>query len=357
MANLYAGTGDGFYTLVENGGWRVASRSLEGTEIAQIAPEPGKPTVLVATRGQGLVRIDPTSGRATRLGQDVLPERVRCATAVGDGRRIYAGTEPVGIFTSDDAGATWRECAEVARMAGQLKWTYPVPTVPPHIRDIVVDRANPARMAAAVQVGSVIVSDDAGATWRHITGLDADVHNLAQDPRAADVLYASAGGGGAVDMKSMDKYPPPLPEGRPLYRSRDFGKSWECISLDFDRTYSVAIRVHPGDSNTLVAALGRDIPPFWAKRAEQADSVLMVSRDRGKTWSRAADGLPGCFKSMIEAVTFAPDGRAYLGTGGAKLDGHVPDMDGGLYMSDEVDRGWRRVPVDLPAVTSLLAAA
>ena len=132
MVDLLVGTGEGLYALAEGGGWSVEGHYLEDIEISQIARDKAGGGVLVATRGGGLLRLDPRTGASHRLGEDALPEKVRCvAVSPADGDSIYVGTEPVGIFMSEDGGASWTECAEVARMGERLKWGYPVPSVPP----------------------------------------------------------------------------------------------------------------------------------------------------------------------------------------------------------------------------------
>jgi hypothetical protein len=157
-------------------------------------------------------------------------------------------------------------------------------------------------------------------------------------------------------MATLDQYPPPLPEGRPIYRSGDSGRTWDCISLDFKRTYGVSLRVHPRDPAQLLAAVARGIPPFWGKRPERADAVVMVSRDRGETWSQATDGLPGHFALMVEAIEIGPGPRhrAFIGTGGEgmKVAGAAT---GEIYVSDDAEHAWRRMPLDFPSVATITA--
>jgi photosystem II stability/assembly factor-like uncharacterized protein len=359
MSDLLVGTSNGLLAVSENGGWRVKGHYLQGQDIAQVARTADPQTFLVASHGGGLTRLNVESGAVEPVGAGVLPEGIRCvAVAPSDPNTIFIGTEPVGIFVSRDGGRSWSECEEVARMAQRLKWGYPVPSVQPHIRDIVIDRSNPNRLFAAVQVGAVIVSEDGGKTWRDTGGqMDADVHSVVQDPSDPSVLYACAGGGGSLTMATLDQYPPPLPEGRPIYRSKDSGRSWECISLDFERTYGVSLRVHPRDPALLLAAVGRGIPPFWRKRPERADAVVVVSRDRGKTWSQSTEGLPGHFALMVEAIEIGPGPRhrAFIGTGGEGMK--VADgPQGEIYVSDEVEHGWHRIPLDFPSIATLTAS-
>jgi len=104
-----------------------------------------------------------------------------------------------------------------------------------------------------------------------------------------------------------------------------------------------------------LSAVARGIPPFWGKRPERADATVVVSRDRGKTWKQATDGLPPRFELMVEAIEIAPNGRhrAFIGTGGEGMK-MVGGAKAEIYVSDDV-QSWRRIPLDVPPIASLAA--
>lgn len=360
MAQLLAGTEDGVFLLVgEGNAWMARERFLEGQEVNGIAvPRNGKTTAYVATRRGGLFRLDLVSGKSEQLGVGTLPNGQRCiAISPHDPNVVYVGTEPVGIFKSTDGGATWRECKGVAELAARRNWLYPVPVVPPHIRHIHLDWSDRDTIYAAGQVGGVLKSTDGGYTWQDFTeGLDPDVHMITQDPKNPAVIYAVAGGGGGIIMANIQDYPPPLPQGRPVYRSTDGGKTWSCISVDFKRTYGVQMAVHPRDPARLITAVANKVPPMWAARPEKADAAVVYSHDSGKTWSEVvADGLPASFLVMVEAMTMGGDDgeQIFVATGGEGTKRLAAEKSGEIYTSRAFDKGWAKLPIKLPSIFCL----
>lgn len=208
---------------------------------------------------------------------------------------MYAGTEPAAVWRSEDEGRSWKELTGVRSLADERKWTYPVPMIQPHVRSIAVDPQDSRRLCVAAQVGGILLSDDGGNSWRDVRyPIDLDVHSVTFDAAKSNVIYAATGGG----ENFPDRTPPP--KGRPLYCSTDGGKSWESISNTFHRTYSVPVRVHPKDSQTLYIGVAEEPPPLWLKRATKANGALMRSTDGGVNWQQLTDGLPNPFESMVE---------------------------------------------------------
>ncbi len=210
-------------------------------------------------------------------------------------------------------------------------------------------------------MGGILRSEDGGETWSCTTdGFDPDIHSLFQHPTDPELLYAVAGGGGPVGEDRPN--PLPLPMGRPFFRSRDRGRTWECISLDFDRTYGISMSGVPSKTATLVAGVARDQPPFWRKRPELADAILLTSRDDGTTWQRCTDGLPQTFDTMIEAVEVdrKHGNRMLIGLGGARLRDAagsrvVGEPEGAVYVCDDPAGRWQQLPVRFPGISTILA--
>jgi photosystem II stability/assembly factor-like uncharacterized protein len=355
MSELYVGTEKGLQVLSEDGGrWRVVRTILEDCEISAVVRR-ADGALLVATRQSGLFRVAPASGAVAPIGSGVLPKGLRCiAVSPQDPDCLFVGCEPTAIYRSADGGGTWNECRGVAELARQRDWKYPVPFIPPHIRHILVDRADPRRIYASGQIGGVLRSEDGGETWHDVVkDLDPDVHTLAQDPENAQVLYASTGGGGFVGGPT----PPPEPQGYPLYRSGDAGRTWRSMSSAFTRRHSVPLHIYPKEPSTLVAAAASDNPGVWRKRPEGADAVIMVSRDSGDTWTQLrGEGLPATFPTMVEAIEtdHAGTGRVYLGVGGEGTKMLPPgERKGAVFYADRLEGPWHKVPAELPVVFTL----
>jgi hypothetical protein len=272
---------------------------------------------------------------------------------------VYVGTEPAGVYWSDDGGASWQGSAQVEQLAGERAWKYPVPSVPPHIRDVVVSSHRPDRIYAAVQVGGLLRSEDGGRTWADsVAGIDPDIHAITEHPREPDVVYAATGAGGYPDAAD---FPPPFPQGRPYYVSHDAGRTWRCISRDFDRTYertyALSLQLDRQRPDVLLGALAAGTPGKWRRRPEGADAILVLSNDGGATWREVhGASLPPRFRQMVQAIArddHTPS-RVFIGTGGNTSSAGAREAE--VYYSARPEAEWQRLPVDFPSINALAVA-
>jgi len=74
-----------------------------------------------------------------------LLRRCRQAYAVDDDRVVYAGTEPVRRYRSEDKGNTWEELKNLLDLPDEVKrhWKSPQPQYQGHVRHIFIDRDDP----------------------------------------------------------------------------------------------------------------------------------------------------------------------------------------------------------------------
>jgi photosystem II stability/assembly factor-like uncharacterized protein len=353
MEAIFVGTLDGVYKVVpENGAWRIEAKDLAGAEVNCLAVRSDRRDVVYAgVRGGGLYRTNDAGRSWSRLGEGVLSDKIRAlALDPSDANVVYVGTEPASLCRSEDGGKSWKELAGVRRLADERKWTYPVPVIQPHIRSIAVDPRSSRKLCVAGQVGGVLLSDDGGDSWRDVRyPIDLDVHSVTFDPLRSNVVYAATGGG----ENFPDPTPPP--KGRPLYRSRDGGQSWESISETFRRTYSVPVRVHPTDSRTLYIGVAEEPPPLWLKRATKANGALMRSSDGGDNWEHLIQGLPNPFQSMVECIDFDPDrpDHVFVGTGGEGAR-FIKLEEGEVFHSADRGNRWEQIPLRFPIIYAMV---
>jgi photosystem II stability/assembly factor-like uncharacterized protein len=163
---------------------------------------------------------------------------------------------------------------------------------------------------ASGQRGTVVKTDDAGARWDVFSIPDAERFDLrAIHARSADVAHVAATAGR-------------------IWRTRDGGRSW---TLQYQAT----------DTTVFLDAID-----FWDDRRGMAlgDPIggrflILVTDDGGATWREAPAGSrpeavagEAAFAASGSSLVLAPNGKAYLGSGGTKAR---------LHMSSDWGRTWQ----------------
>jgi len=241
--------------------------------------------------------------------------------------------------------------------------------------------SQPRTFYMGVASGGLFRTTDGGENWVALTDGKVPVGSsgsLAVAESNPDIIYYGTGSDGVRSNVST---------GRGLYRTTDGGKSWEFLGL-YNAGQIGAVRIHPGDPNTVwVAAYGDIFKPnsergvfkttdggkTWKKTLYVSDSTgamdvelqpgnpsvvyawmsrierkpwtiisgsreggFYKSSDGGETWSHPASGLPSQLigKGNL-AVTAANPVRIYA------LIEAKPG--GGLYRSDDAGQSWALV--------------
>ncbi|WP_405231052.1 WD40/YVTN/BNR-like repeat-containing protein [Lentisalinibacter salinarum] len=210
-----------------------------------------------------------------------------------------------GLYRSTDGGETWARILAIDEHTG--------------VNEFVVDPADPDTIVAASYQrrrhvwtlinggpGSGIhKTTDGGETWTEITaGLPEDNMGkigISTAPSAPDILYA------IIEANE---------EEQGVYRSTDFGNSWEKRSDHMTTS--------PQYYNELV------IDPLDADRVYALDTVTHVSEDGGRTWRQL--GME--FRHVDDhALWIDPDNTDHFYIGG----------DGGIYETWDGGTTWRHV--------------
>lgn len=223
------------------------------------------------------------------------PLRVICVATLGN--RAFAGTSDGLLFVSEDGGASWHRD----------------PTFPHQsVRSLY---AMGETLYAGVDLDSVYRSADQGSTWTHLAaGLPARSQVLALTSVEGHIFAGLYGGGlytwSEVDQKwlrlaaSANIRPLVLgasggrliaghnPGG--IYWSDDLGQTWthwtQAISPT-DSTQRLDLILEIPAQSFLEA-------PIWEMAADEkvviagAADGIYYSKDRGRTWTRSANGLP-----------------------------------------------------------------
>lgn len=327
-AGLLVGTVDGVvrFERAPGGGWREASRALAGLHISAFA-EPA-PNIILAGAFQGGIHASRDGGatweRADK-GVDESDVYSLACVATASGVRVYAGTEPVALFSSDDLGATWNRHTSVSDVPGTERWTFPAPPHVAHAKHITFHPDDPSHVYVSVEQGGLLESWDSGATFNVVEGMDDDVHRVVVHPAETARMFVTGGDG--------------------IYASEDAGATWEQRTTSQDDAiggYSDQLVFVPSQPETMFVAAAHRNPATWF---ETHDARARVSRsdDGGRTWHQVGGGLPDGLSGNIEAMVLeeSPQGVSLF----------IATTAGEVFASDDCGESWAPVAEDLGAIS------
>jgi photosystem II stability/assembly factor-like uncharacterized protein len=256
-----------------------------------------------------------------------------------DPNTLYAGTEPIDVFITHDAGKNWQRLDSVWSIPWVQTVDYPVAAVEPHVRDIVIDPNDPKTMYVALQVGYMLKTTDGGATWELLNrDVDADVHTIALHPEDTSRVFIATGGHDA--RKGITK-------GRALYSSEDGGKSWRPMAAEFREEYSVPLVIHPGKPNVIYSALANGQPGQWRGRASGAEAFVIKSSDSGKSWKKLDGAVSTASRSFVEAFAFDQTNPDHM---------YAAQRTGDLFASEDSGESWFKLDLKAPALSDMKSA-
>jgi photosystem II stability/assembly factor-like uncharacterized protein len=266
--NLLLATHQGVVVAQREGHvWREVRRGQIDQHVTSLIAREG--VILAGTRN-GVFRSDDEGRTWHAASVGLAHQHVRWLAFHPDiSDREFAGTEPAGIFVSHDGAQTWRGCMEVAQLCDRYQWMLPYSPEAGCVRGFAFhgDRAY-----AAVEVGGVLRSDDAGESWRLAEGSDGkpnldgppepfvypDVHSISIHPSSPDLVFAPTGGG--------------------FYRSHDGGHTWQLL---YD-CYCRAAWIDPLNPDHMILGPADNV---------ERNGRIEETHDGGRTWRSASHDL------------------------------------------------------------------
>ena len=232
--------------------------------------------------------------------------------SLSDPGTVLAGVEDAALFRSGDAGASWSELSGLRNGGTGSRWQPGAGGMAVHT--ILEDPTNPDRLYVAISAAGVFRSDDGGTTWLpknrglasgEIPDEDAEVghcvHRIALHPSAPETLFM---------QKHWD-----------VMRSDDAGDSWREVSGDLPTDFGFAIDVHAHEPETIyVLPITSDSVHY----VPEGRLRVYRSRTGGGEWEPLDKGLPQahCYVNVLRdamAVDRLEECGVYFGTTGGQV--------------------------------------
>lgn len=315
---IYVGMHDGVCAVFSSDGgetWQQGPITSLPHAAARLAASPAGPQrAYLAAYEAGVYRTDDAGITWQHIDSWPTDYAHSVLAHPSEAETVYVGSEPAALFRSADGGSSWHECTGFREVPESIDWGFHAETRDSHVRDLRVSPGDSACMYAGIEVGGMVRSRDAGATWKQLPGLNDDIHcvNLSRN-RPGTVYVATA---------------------RAPYRTDDQGDHWEIINEGLDRRYTLHIAADPENADLVLVTVsenaGRKAPQFYR------------STNGGRTWALVeALGHGENAQDMVVAFDWDSEtpGMVYAGTDGGKL-----------FCSRNGGETWEQLPVSLPSV-------
>jgi len=288
------------------------------------------PTGLMAGSDSGIYRWDSTNGRWIGLPS---PTDVQLVTALAispfDPNILLAGTQPGGIYRSEDGGRAWTNLQvpikpfvstgffeDPKSIASRAKANRPAAQHWTRVTHILFDSQDPSLVWAGVEIDGAWLSRDGGRTFaRHAAGLVSDdVHGFAVSSNGSRIVFAATNAG--------------------LHISDDDGENWTFRQIDSEWQYTRSILTKPGRRDTMLLTNGNGAPGTKGR--------LFLSEDAGRSWSDVR--LPGSVESSVYFLAAHPSDPNLI-FAAATL--------GQLFRSDDGGGTWIALPQRLNEIRAI----
>ncbi|HJX61312.1 MAG TPA: exo-alpha-sialidase [Dehalococcoidia bacterium] len=270
---------------------------------------------------------------------------------------VYCGTQPAGLFRSEDWGVSWKPVDGINRHPERQSWSGSGGG-DSCVHSVEGDPRDANHVYVCISSGGSFVTQDGGKSWEKFyhnavpgpwtAKASAEAHEQFArffpqdfDPAAINETHRMR-----IDRKNPDRLWSQAHVG--VYRSDDAGATWADVTegLPSFHGFPIAVTKRPPDAAFVVPL------EFEANNFRVCAGQLTVyrTRDSGKSWQRLSDGLPG--PSDYQSVY-----REGLDTDGLDPEGvYVGTSNGQVFASPDGGDHWQRLPGTLPPILSVTCA-
>ena len=270
--------------------------------------------------------------KARQIGPALMSGRINDLEAHPTNHRIiYVGAAGGGVWRSSNGGASFQ------------------PIFDKHVQSIGVVKVDPVNPDKIIWVGTgetwtrnsvstgdgLFRSDDGGDNWKKIAFENSEhISSIQINPENNHEIYVCSLGALWSDNKE-----------RGVYKSTDFGKSWQKVLYVDEGTGCSDLIMDPENPSILYASMWQFRRTAWSFNSGGKNSALYKSTDAGKSWHKIHNGFPKGKLGRI-AVAVAPSDNKIVY---AVLETEE-DKDRGLYRSDDAGKSWKHLNNDFGLV-------
>ncbi len=327
--------------------WQIEGPGLPGYEVYHVAPDPDDEGAAYVAANHSVwgPHVFRTVDRGATWSMVAVPEfpgdtghEVRALWHLAHGptpasgtRRWYAGTDPGGMFVSDDPARGWSFVQGLESHPTRGSWQAAKGGMPLH--SIQVDPQDADRAFVAVSAGGCYRTDDGGRTWKPINdGIRATY--------LADPMSPTGHNPHALRLHPADPARLYRQDHCGVYVSRDRGDSWEEITEGLPSEFGYGLALDPGNRDRAWV-----IPEESSHMRCVCEGRLRVyeTSDAGGSWTARPGGLPqrhAVVSVLRDGLTASSDGVAFGTTTGQ------------VYASPDGAR-WETVPGLFPTVLAV----
>lgn len=246
--------------------------------------------------------------------------------------RLYLGTEPGGLFISDDGGETFELARGLWDHPSRLKHWFGGGRDYPGLHSVIIDPRDPNHLFVGISCAGVFESMDGGLSWEpRNKGLYAsflpspdtevghDPHLLLASPANPDVMWQQNHCG--------------------IFRSTNGAQSWQDISQPpayFG--FAIALDAQNPDAAWVVPAVSDQV-----RVAVNRALCVCYTEDGGQTWSTQRQGLPqhNCYDFAFRHALDIQGNTLVFGT-----------ANGSVFISDNRGQAWQSLGNHYPTIYS-----